>query len=196
MSGVQTVTVGAGEGDQRLDRWLKRRFPQLTQGRIEKACRKGEIRVDGGRVKPATRVEAGQSVRVPPLPDEAPPAPPERSRISERDAEMMRAAVLFRDDHVIALNKPPGLRDAGRQRPGPPHRRPCRGAEASASSEKPRLVHRLDKRHLRHPAAGPHPRKRKGADRGLPRPATRARSTGPPSRACRIRAWARSATAS
>jgi 23S rRNA pseudouridine955/2504/2580 synthase len=144
MSGVQTITVGAGEGDQRLDRWLKRRFPQLTQGRIEKACRKGEIRVDGGRVKPATRVEAGQSVRVPPLPDEAPPAPPERSRISERDAEMMRAAVLYRDDHLIALNKPPGLATQG----GSGQDRHIDGlAEALkfGLNEKPRLVHRLDR---------------------------------------------------
>ena len=62
MSGVQNIEVSEGEGDQRLDRWLKRRFPQLTQGRIEKMCRKGECRVDGGRVKPATRLEEGLSL--------------------------------------------------------------------------------------------------------------------------------------
>ncbi|MEL6296872.1 MAG: S4 domain-containing protein, partial [Pseudomonadota bacterium] len=66
MSGVQLIEVPAGEGDQRLDRWLRRKFPQVSQGRIEKMCRKGEIRVDGGRVKASTRVESGQSVRVPP----------------------------------------------------------------------------------------------------------------------------------
>ena len=69
MSGVQTVTVATDEADQRLDRWFRRRFPHVTQGAIEKMCRKGEIRVDGGRVKAATRVSAGQTVRVPPLPD-------------------------------------------------------------------------------------------------------------------------------
>ena len=69
MSGVQTVQVTPDEGDQRLDRWFRRRFPHIGQGRIEKMCRKGEIRIDGGRVKPATRVEAGQSVRIPPLPE-------------------------------------------------------------------------------------------------------------------------------
>ena len=63
MSGVQTSTVGADEGDQRLDRFLKRRLPQLSQGMIEKMCRKGECRVDGGRVKSATRVDTGQAVR-------------------------------------------------------------------------------------------------------------------------------------
>ena len=60
----------AGEGDQRLDRWFRRRFPHVPQGRIEKMCRKGEIRVDGGRVKPATRLDEGQEVRIPPLPDD------------------------------------------------------------------------------------------------------------------------------
>ncbi|NND42451.1 MAG: RluA family pseudouridine synthase, partial [Silicimonas sp.] len=56
MTGVQTLTIGADEADQRLDRWFRRHFPHVPQGRIEKMCRKGEIRVDGGRVKPATRV--------------------------------------------------------------------------------------------------------------------------------------------
>ena len=57
-------------------------FPHLPQGRIEKMCRKGEIRVDGGRVKAATRLEAGQAVRIPPLPDPAEAAPAPRSRVS------------------------------------------------------------------------------------------------------------------
>ncbi|MCU4654081.1 RluA family pseudouridine synthase [Roseibacterium sp. SDUM158016] len=143
MSGVQTVTVGQGEGDQRLDRWLKRRFPQLTQGRIEKACRKGEIRVDGARAKPATRVEEGNSVRVPPLPEAAAP-PTQRTAVSDRDAEMIRAAVIYRDEHIIALNKPPGLPTQG----GSGQTRHVDGlAEALkfGNDEKPRLVHRLDK---------------------------------------------------
>ena len=41
MSGVQTKIVGEDEGDQRLDRWMRKHFPLLTQGRIEKMCRKG-----------------------------------------------------------------------------------------------------------------------------------------------------------
>ena len=75
MPGVQQITIGTEEAELRLDRWLRRRYPQVEQGRIERMCRKGEIRVDGGRVRPATRLEAGQMVRLPPIPDEAPPAP-------------------------------------------------------------------------------------------------------------------------
>ena len=145
MSGVQTLEVAPGDGDQRLDRWFRRQFPQISQGRIEKMCRKGEIRVDGGRVKPATRVEAGQKVRIPPLPDQAAPQPVvPRSKISDADAEMMRAAVLYRDDHLIALNKPPGLPSQG----GSKQTRHVDGlAEALrfGFEDKPRLVHRLDK---------------------------------------------------
>ncbi|AHM03972.1 Ribosomal large subunit pseudouridine synthase C [Roseibacterium elongatum DSM 19469] len=143
MSGVQTITVAEGEGDQRLDRWLKRRFPQITQGRIEKGCRKGEIRVDGGRVKASTRVETGQAVRVPPLPEAEAPAPV-RETVPEADAKLIRACVIYRDDHIIALNKPPGLPTQG----GSKQTRHVDGmAEALkfGLNDKPRLVHRLDK---------------------------------------------------
>ena len=145
MSGVQLITVEPADAGQRLDRWLRRLFPHVTQGRIEKMCRKGEIRVDGGRVKPATRLEAGQSVRIPPLPDEAAPQPfTRRETVSENDAKMMQGLVIYRDDHIIALNKPPGLPTQG----GSKQTRHVDGlAEALkfGNEDKPRLVHRLDK---------------------------------------------------
>jgi len=145
MTGVQTVTVAEGEGDQRLDRWLRRRFPHVSQGRIEKLCRKGEIRVDGSRVKASTRVDEGQAVRLPPLPETATPAQlTSPSAVDAADAEMIRAAVIWRDDHIIALNKPPGLATQG----GSKQQRHVDGlAEALkfGLDEKPRLVHRLDK---------------------------------------------------
>ncbi|GGX68761.1 pseudouridine synthase [Tateyamaria omphalii] len=143
MSGVQTVTVEAGEGDQRLDRWMKRRFPQVSQGMIEKMCRKGECRVDGGRVKSSTRVEEGQQVRIPPLPDR--PAPViQKTRISDKDAKMIRDCVIYKDDQIIAINKPSGLPTQG----GSGQTKHVDGlAEALTFDldEKPRLVHRLDK---------------------------------------------------
>lgn len=144
MSGVTTVKVAVGEGDQRLDRWLKRRFPQITQGRIEKGCRKGEIRVDGGRVKPALRVQEGQEIRVPPLPDAPNPTPAvARPTMSDADAEMMQRAVLYLDDMLIALNKPAGIPTQG----GSKQARHIDGLSEALcyGGEKPRLVHRLDK---------------------------------------------------
>ncbi len=143
MTGVQIIEIGVGEGDQRLDRWFRRRFPHLSQGRIEKLCRKGEIRLDGARVKPATRVAEGQSVRVPPLPEAAAPVPrPEH--VSADDAEMIQNAVIWKDEYIVALNKPPGLATQG----GTGQRRHVDGladALRFGADERPRLVHRLDK---------------------------------------------------
>ncbi|MBT8415331.1 MAG: RluA family pseudouridine synthase [Boseongicola sp.] len=143
MSAVQTLTVGEDDADQRLDRWFRRQFPHVQQGRIEKMCRKGEIRVDGGRVKAATRLEAGQTVRIPPLPDTAAPKIV-RSKVSDADAEMIQSCVIWRDEHLIALNKPPGLATQG----GSKQTRHVDGlgdALRFGMDEKPRLVHRLDK---------------------------------------------------
>ena len=64
MSGVQILTVTEDEGEQRLDRWMKRRFPHVTQGAVEKMCRTGQLRVDSGRVKASDRVAPGMSVLV------------------------------------------------------------------------------------------------------------------------------------
>ena len=143
MSGVQIIEVEADGDGQRLDRWLRKRFAHVNQGRIEKMCRKGDVRVEGGRVKASTRLEAGQSVRVPPMP-EGEVEEKKREVVSEADAKMMRAAVLYRDEHIIALNKPPGLPTQG----GSKQKRHVDGlAEALCFEhhEKPRLVHRLDK---------------------------------------------------
>ncbi len=144
MSGVQTLTVAEGEGDQRLDRWLRRRFPHVGQGQVEKLCRKGQIRVDGGRVKASTRLEVGQAVRLPPLPETAAAEPRPRATVSDADAAMIRSAVIWRDDHFIALNKPAGLPTQG----GSKQMKHVDGLSEAlrfGAEDKPRLVHRLDK---------------------------------------------------
>jgi 23S rRNA pseudouridine955/2504/2580 synthase len=143
VSAVRHVTVQPEDADQRLDRWVRRLFPHVTQGRLERMCRKGEIRIDGGRARPSARLQPGQSVRLPPLPvDEGPPAA--AVAVAPADAAMIRAAVIYRDDHVIALNKPPGLAVQGGSGQ-------TRHVDALAEAlrfdrdEKPRLVHRLDR---------------------------------------------------
>lgn len=149
MSGVQTILITGDEGDQRLDRWLKKRFPQLTQGAIEKMCRTGQLRVDGGRVKANTRIEIGQEVRVPPLPEtsaEDRAAPRTRSnKVKQSDAEMIQQAVIWRDEHIIALNKPPGLPSQGGSGQGDRHVDGLTEALMFGYKDRPKLVHRLDK---------------------------------------------------
>ncbi len=144
MSGVQMITVAEGDGDQRVDRWLRRLFPHVSQGRIEKMCRKGELRVDGSRAKASTRLEVGQVVRVPPLPDADHKPAEVKHRISDADAKMIQSCVIYRDDHILALNKPQGLPvqgGSGQTR----HVDSLSEALRFGYDENPRLVHRLDK---------------------------------------------------
>ena len=67
MAGVEQIKVEDGEAGMRLDRWFKVHFPGLGFGHLQKLLRSGQIRVDGGRVKADSRVEPGQTVRIPPL---------------------------------------------------------------------------------------------------------------------------------
>lgn len=149
MAGVEHLTIGGDEPEQRLDRWFRKRFPHISQGRIEKMCRKGEIRVDGGRAKAASRVGPGQVVRIPPLPDvedgaPAPPAPPAAAEPDTDAVCALRQALVFRDDDIILLNKPAGLAVQGgtKQRA---HLGALLPALRFGRPDDPRLIHRLDK---------------------------------------------------
>ncbi|WGV15699.1 RluA family pseudouridine synthase [Fuscovulum ytuae] len=144
MSGVKTLTVSEDEGEQRLDRWFKRRFPHVTQGAVEKMCRTGQVRVDGARAKASDRVVPGQAIRVPPLPDPN----VERPRIegiSPADAKMIQDCVLWMDEHMIVLNKPAGLPSQGGSGQGERHVDGLTEALKFGYKERPKLVHRLDK---------------------------------------------------
>ncbi|HZD25986.1 MAG TPA: RluA family pseudouridine synthase, partial [Alphaproteobacteria bacterium] len=147
MSGVKTLEVAEDEAGQRLDRWFRRRFPQLGHGRLEKLLRTGRVRVDGARAKAATRLEAGQSVRVPPLPDAPSPTTPARPKpapVRDSDVRMLHEAVLHRDDAVLAINKPAGLAVQGGSGTSR-HLDAMLDALRFGARERPRLVHRLDK---------------------------------------------------
>ncbi len=137
---VSLQTVPADEADTRLDRFLRRRYPTLTQGTLQKLCRTGQIRVDGHRVDASARLTPGQAVRVPPLPAAPPPPEPHASPADARELERM---VLHRDDQVIVLNKPSGLASQG----GPGITKHLDGMLDALrdGGDRPRLVHRLDR---------------------------------------------------
>lgn len=144
MSGVRQEVVRADEDGMRLDRWFRARFPTLTQGRLQKLLRTGQVRLDGSRAKADTRIAHGQTVRVPPLPDAPPPEPERSATVNERDARAVREMVIYRDADVIVLNKPAGLAVQG----GSGIRRHLDGmlpALQFDAAEPPRLVHRLDR---------------------------------------------------
>jgi 23S rRNA pseudouridine955/2504/2580 synthase len=142
MKEVRTLQVAVGEDGSRLDRWFKRRWPHLNHIQLQKLTRTGQIRVDGGRVKPDTRLAAGSQVRVPPLPD-ADTVREEREGVSPRDAAFARSLVLYEDDEVLALNKPAGLAVQGGTKTT--HHVDRLLSAWGEGVDRPKLVHRLDR---------------------------------------------------
>jgi len=99
--------------------------------------------VSGKRAEISTRLEAGQNVRVPPL-GEAGAPPTQGSPPDPRDAEAIRAMILFEDRDLMVLNKPYGLAVQG----GSGTKRHVDGmleALRDRKGERPVLVHRLDR---------------------------------------------------
>ena len=66
MATVDQKQVSADEQGMRLDRWFKVHFPGLGFGQLQKLLRSGQIRVDGARAKSDTRLQQGQTLRLPP----------------------------------------------------------------------------------------------------------------------------------
>jgi 23S rRNA pseudouridine955/2504/2580 synthase len=144
---VQNVAVTADEVGMRVDRFLEAKFPGLSFSHIHRIVRKGELRVDGKRVDGKDRLQAGQTVRIPPLRLDAPKSSGgELSEADTKTRDFLKSIILYEDDDVMVLNKPMGLAVQGgsgtvRHVDGmlevlrPPGR----------DAQKPRLVHRLDK---------------------------------------------------
>ena len=109
MTSVEIREVLPEDADQRLDRWLRRLFPSLNQIKIEKLCRKGEIRINGGRVKPSRRLVNGENVRIPPLYDTKIPLKKNEKTFSSVDVAMIKESVIYKDRYILVLNKPAGL---------------------------------------------------------------------------------------
>jgi 23S rRNA pseudouridine955/2504/2580 synthase len=138
-------TIDAEDDGIRIDRWFKRHYPAVTHGLLEKLLRKGEIRLDGGRVKSADRVGTGQALKLPPQVIHA------KSEISEKpkpEAQKPMGSladrILYMDKHVIVLDKPAGLATQG----GSGLTKHVDGMLDSLAFEKntrPKLVHRLDR---------------------------------------------------
>lgn len=104
---VQQVEIGAEQAGQRIDNFLVTRLKGVPKSAIYRMIRKGEVRVNKGRIKPEYKLESGDIVRVPPVrtaqKDEAPVF------IGDQLKSQLEASILFEDNGLIVLNKPSGL---------------------------------------------------------------------------------------
>lgn len=104
-SRVQQLTVDSGQSDQRLDNFLSRLLKRAPKSLIYRIIRRGEVRINGGRAKPTSRLRTGDVIRVPPvrLPS-AGPVP-----ISPEWVSKVGTWVVHESPDFLALNKPSGV---------------------------------------------------------------------------------------
>lgn len=103
---VQFIDIRADQAGQRIDNFLITLEKGVPKSRIYRALRKGEVRVNKGRIKQTYRLQAGDQVRIPPL------------RVSEKViitdlsdslTDALEQSILMEDDSLLVINKPSGL---------------------------------------------------------------------------------------
>ena len=102
---VRFVTISADFAGQRLDNFLMRELKGVPKSRIYNILRRGELRVNKSRAKPAYKLVEGDVLRIPPIRlalREAPPVP-------RGLGDELRDAVLYEDAGLMIINKPSGL---------------------------------------------------------------------------------------
>lgn len=106
ITAVQLLEVAPEYAGQRIDNFLRTQLKGVPKTLIYRILRKGEVRVNKGRIKPEYKLQAGDIVRVPPL------------RLAERDEpaplaqgllDRLEASIVFEDKALIVINKPAGI---------------------------------------------------------------------------------------
>ncbi len=103
---VRFLTVTADEDGQRLDNYLMSRLKGVPKSAVYRIIRKGEVRVNKGRVKPLRKLIEGDVVRIPPMKTSDQQHVPEPS--SSLSATLS-ASILYDQDGLMIVNKPSGL---------------------------------------------------------------------------------------
>jgi 23S rRNA pseudouridine955/2504/2580 synthase len=103
---VALVSVDRESDGQRIDNFLLRHLKGVPRSHLYRVLRRGEVRVNKGRVKADYRLKTGDLVRIPPLRTAEPQLP-----VRAPDSQLARldAAVLFEDERLLVIDKPAGL---------------------------------------------------------------------------------------
>ena len=103
-TGVRKVVIDDEQAGQRIDNFLRRQLPGLPKGRLYRILRRGEVCVNGGRIKAEYKLVAGDEVRIPPARINADPDAPAAGKVVDLERQ-----VLFEDKRLLVINKPSGL---------------------------------------------------------------------------------------
>ncbi len=142
MADSRDIIVEEDGIDCRLSTWIKRNDRRLTFKSVNTLCRKGLIKVNGIKTQASYRLKKGDVVTIPSLSvngDEP------TSKIDPKLAELLLSAIIFKDNNLIALNKPEGLASQGGSNQGTRHVDAYKSTLQFGSKDPPRLIHRLDK---------------------------------------------------
>lgn len=102
--GVRYIEVDESREGQRLDNFLLGQLKGVPKSYVYRVLRRGEVRVNSGRVGPEYRLQAGDRVRIPPLRQTDPAKPKEA-----KGFEWLQKRVLFEDEDLLVIDKPSGL---------------------------------------------------------------------------------------
>ena len=97
------VAVGEAGVGQRIDNFLLRVLKGVPKSHVYRILRSGEVRLNSKRVKPDARLALGDELRIPPIRSAARQAEP------KAPSGLPLPPVIYEDDTLIALDKPPGL---------------------------------------------------------------------------------------
>ncbi len=103
---VKMVEIDADQAGQRIDNFLLARLKGAPKSLIYRILRKGEVRVNKGRIKADYRLQAGDMVRIPPV---RLGEPASDSRPAERDLNRIEQSIIYEDKRLLIINKPSGF---------------------------------------------------------------------------------------
>ncbi|MCU7807407.1 MAG: 23S rRNA pseudouridine(955/2504/2580) synthase RluC [Candidatus Thiodiazotropha sp. (ex Semelilucina semeliformis)] len=102
---VTFLDVAQDDMGQRIDNFLMRHLKGVPRSHIYRILRKGEVRVNKGRIKATYRLQAGDRVHIPPIRmDISTPSLPSKKLQAQLDG-----TILFEDERLLVLNKPSGM---------------------------------------------------------------------------------------
>ncbi|MFM7084637.1 MAG: RluA family pseudouridine synthase [Hyphomicrobium sp.] len=147
MNKVETITVKDEESEMRLDKWFRVHFPEVGYTYLQKLLRSGQVRINSKRAQANERLYVGQEIRVPAIVRKVPSKVFNNfsSQTSHVDRKFIESILLFEDDDVMVLNKPPGLAVQGGSKTFRHIDGLLAGMMDRFGGERPRLVHRLDR---------------------------------------------------
>ena len=102
---VRIVEVDESSEGQRIDNFLIKSVKGVPKSKIYRCIRKGEVRVNGGRVKVSKRLSLGDKVRIPPIRS----SEPNTARASDRLLNILDHSIIYEDDRILIVNKPAGI---------------------------------------------------------------------------------------